>query len=86
LPKCLCRQNSNSFRVSSFQYIFWEIKGTADIGLDKVLASGDSTNETIKVQRIFLCFITYCTCPGRYNAYVYYKFYYKANSCRYRTG
>jgi methyl-accepting chemotaxis protein len=36
--------------------IFWEIKATSDIGMDKVLATGDSTNETIRLQRIFLLF------------------------------
>jgi methyl-accepting chemotaxis protein len=41
-------------RLELSSNIFWEIKGTADIGLDKVLATGDSTNETIRIQRIFL--------------------------------
>lgn len=36
--------------------IYWEVKGISDIGLDKVLATGVTTNETIRAQRIFLIF------------------------------
>jgi methyl-accepting chemotaxis protein len=36
--------------------IYWEIKATSDVGLDRVLAYGDSTNETIRIQSIFLLF------------------------------
>lgn len=43
-------------RLELSSNIFWEIKGTSDVGLDKVLATGDSTNETIKGQRVFLLF------------------------------
>ena len=36
--------------------IYWEVKGISDIGLDKVLATGATTNETIRAQRAFLIF------------------------------
>jgi methyl-accepting chemotaxis protein len=41
-------------RLELSSNIFWEIKGSSEIGLDKVLATGDSTNETIRLQRIIL--------------------------------
>jgi methyl-accepting chemotaxis protein len=41
-------------RLELSSNITWEIKGSSDIGLDKVLATGDATNETIRMQRIFL--------------------------------
>jgi methyl-accepting chemotaxis protein len=50
---------SKSIQLSRLELagnIFWEIKATSDVGLDKVLATGDSTNDTIRIQKIFLAF------------------------------
>lgn len=41
-------------RIELGNNITWEIKGTSDIGFDKVLAMGESTYETIKIERIVL--------------------------------
>ncbi len=38
-------------RLELSQNISWEIKGTSDIGLDKVLEMGENTNSTIKTER-----------------------------------
>jgi len=38
-------------RLEMSQNISWEIKGTSDIGLDKVIEMGESTNSTIKTER-----------------------------------
>ena len=38
-------------RLELSQNITWEIKGTSDIGLDKVLEMGENTNSTIKTER-----------------------------------
>jgi methyl-accepting chemotaxis protein len=43
-------------RIELAGNINWEIKGTSDIGMDKVLAVGEYTNETINSERIFLGF------------------------------
>lgn len=41
-------------RLELSQNISWEIKGTSDIGLDKVLEMGENTNSTIKTERSIL--------------------------------
>lgn len=43
-------------RIELASNINWEIKGTSDIGFDKVLAMGESTNETINTNRVVLIF------------------------------
>lgn len=41
-------------RIELANNINWTIKGTSDIGFDKVLAMGETTNETINTNRIVL--------------------------------
>jgi methyl-accepting chemotaxis protein len=41
-------------RLELCSNITWEIKGTSDIGFDKVLAMGESTNSTINSERILI--------------------------------
>jgi methyl-accepting chemotaxis protein len=56
---CNAFVKSKSIQLSRLELagnIFWEIKATSDVGLDKVLATGDSTNDTIRIQKIFLAF------------------------------
>lgn len=47
-------KKSQLYRMELESNIYWDVKGVSDIGLDKVVATGTSTYETIRAQKVFL--------------------------------